>query len=69
MTQQDIKPDYLNIARRLQSVARNNTGVAILEVRLVIDEAGKIFWTAPKLTLLEPRGAAEEILRLLTEKS
>lgn len=65
---QDIQPQYLNIARRLQAAARGNGGVAIVSLRYIIDDGGNVVcWPTPKVTLLEPKGNKDEILELLTE--
>jgi len=64
----DIKPAWLNPIRRLQSVAKRNSGMAIISMKFVIDENGDpVQWTDPRVTLLEPKRDRETILRLLTE--
>src|SRR3990167_4613033 len=65
---EDVKPAWLNVFRRLQSIAsKRNGGIAVLTIRVVVDENGTpIFWTEPSCTLLEPKGQSHDILRLLT---
>jgi hypothetical protein len=57
------------VIRRLQSVARrNNQGLAVLDVRVLVDENGTpVIWTEPNVTLLEPKRMSEHVLELLTE--
>lgn len=65
---QDIKSPWLNVIRRLQSIARcDNQGMAIIELKILVDQEGNPrFWTEPEITRIEPKKAAEEILLLLT---
>ncbi len=65
----DIRPQWFNVIRRLQSVARkNNQGLAVLDVRVLVDENGTpVIWTEPNVTLLEPKRMSEHVLELLTE--
>ncbi len=66
----DIKPEWLSVIRRLQSLAtsKNVTGCAIISMNLVIDEkANPLVWTEPKCTLIEPKRSNRELLRLLTD--
>ena len=52
----DIKPDWLNIIRRLQSMSSKNNGTAILTIKVLINENGTpLFWTEPTIDRLEPR--------------
>jgi hypothetical protein len=63
----DIKPEWLNPIRRLQSVARKSNGMAIVSMKFVVDENGlPVQWTDPKITLLEPKSDRNTILELLT---
>jgi len=56
----DIRPDWLNVIRRLQSVACQQRGYAIITMSVVVDAAGRpVFWESPRMTQLEPaEGAA-----------
>jgi hypothetical protein len=65
---QDIRPEWFNVIRRLQSVAHEgNQGLAVLEISVLVDEKGDpIVWTEPKRTKLEPWRLANLVLRLLT---
>jgi hypothetical protein len=65
---QDIRPEWFNVIRRLQSVAHEgNQGLAVLEISVLVDEKGDpIVWTEPKRTKLEPWRLANHVLRLLT---
>ena len=67
----DIRPQWLSVVRRLQSVARrDNHGLAVLTIAILVDADGKpVQWTEPKRTLIEPKASAEQLLALLTERS
>ncbi len=58
-TLEDIKPVWLNVIRRLQSVARTD-GFAVLSIRILVNAAGDpVYWTEPKRTKLEPKKCDE----------
>ncbi len=65
----DIRPQWFNVIRRLQSVAReDNQGLAILAIRVMVDQDGTpVIWTEPERILLEPKRLSEHALELLTE--
>lgn len=67
----DIRPQWLSVIRRLQSVARSkNHGLAILEIKVLVDASGvPVQWTEPNVTRLEPKGSKDELLALLTDGS
>ncbi|MFA4974451.1 MAG: hypothetical protein WC683_17735 [bacterium] len=58
---QDIRPDWLNVIRRLQSVACQQRGYAIITMSVVVDSNGcPVFWQSPQMIQLEPaEGAAK----------
>lgn len=69
---EDIKAewkDWLNLARRLQSIACRQEGLAIAKLWVVLRADGTpLLWTAPEVTLLEPkRRVDEEELKLLVD--
>jgi hypothetical protein len=65
---QDIKACWFNPIRRLQSVAQKSTGMAIISMKFVVNEAGEpVQWTDPAITFLEPKRDTKTILDLLTE--
>ena len=61
----DIRPVWFNVIRRLQSASSMNHGMAVINVNIVIKDDIPQFWTSPKLTLIEPKGKQEEVLRFL----
>jgi hypothetical protein len=64
----DVRPQWFNPIRRLQSVASKSKGMAIISMKILIDEDGlPVQWTDPTLTKLEPKRDLETILKLLTE--
>lgn len=62
-----LKP-WLNVMLRA-NLAASAGGPGILTFRVMIDEYGRPCppWTSPKITHLEPRGQAENILAMLNE--
>lgn len=64
----DIKPHWFNLIRRLQSVARQQRGHAVITVSVIVDANGKpIVWTEPRMVKIEPVAATpswlEDFLR------
>jgi len=54
----DIKPQWLNVIRRIQSVARKNDGVGIINIKVMVNQDGlPLFWIEPEMVLLEPKTA------------
>jgi hypothetical protein len=59
----DIKPCWLNPIRRLQSMAGQQKGYAILEIKIVVDEHGNpVFWTEPTMTKIEPQSSGARLM-------
>jgi hypothetical protein len=60
----DLHPSFINLARRLQQVAKlAGRGISVVSVTVFVDCDEAIQWTRPsveKLTLLEPRGGNDE---------
>lgn len=67
---EDIRPEWLNVARRLQAaVARShNQGLAVVRVVILVNAEGKpINWCEPEMKLLEPKSQQQAILDLLSQ--
>ena len=69
---QDIKAkwkNWLNLARRLQAEGAKQQGLAIAKFYVVLNSNGEpVFWTEPKVTLLEPKRQVDQIhLQTLVE--
>jgi hypothetical protein len=63
----DIKPQWLNVIRRLQSACYGNQGLAVLSIRVLVGVDGEpICWTEPIRVKLEPKSAGLETLLDLT---
>ncbi len=63
----DIKLPWLNVARRMQSVARTG-GFALVTITVLVDQDGcPRFWLEPACRKIEPKKATEEILQLLSQ--
>jgi hypothetical protein len=66
MTMTDIKPKWLNLIRRLQSMARNQSGVACISLTVLVDADGNpLIWETPDITTFEPKIEAERVLATL----
>lgn len=67
----DIKHyDWINLVRKLQSIAAQNNGLAIIRVTVLVDGNGKpIQWVEPEITKVEPWRRAVEFLDLLTRQA
>ena len=65
---EDIRPEWLNIARRLQSKARGGQpGILLLKIDILVDMDGSpIIWSKPECTLMEPTRMGEELRSLRT---
>jgi hypothetical protein len=67
---QDIRPGWLNFARRLQSVARRGHHYGIISVKVLVDRSGNpVQWTEPQRTGIEPErsGWLDKLLEDLTK--
>jgi hypothetical protein len=55
--QRDIKRGWLNVARRLQSVAcTENRGCAFMRIDVLVQGDEPVFWFPPTIKKFEPRG-------------
>jgi len=60
----DLLP-WLNVVRRLRSVSITS-GYAVLGIRVIVDDHGQpVQWTAPTVTLLEPKHDGHAVDMLL----
>jgi len=64
---EDVKPQWLNVVRRLQSACHGNQGYAVLSIQVLVNGTGDpVCWTEPKRVKLEPRSSNFETLLDLT---
>lgn len=66
---EDIRPEWLNVVRRFQSVARTQ-GCAIITLRVAVTAEGTpVCWAEPVVTKLEPKATCrvDELLAALTD--
>lgn len=64
----DIHPQWLNIIRRLQQMARTQQGIAFLSVSVLVDmERGLFQWTTPTLRCFEPKASCDQLLQFFGE--
>ena len=62
----DLKPPWLNVARRMQSVSKTG-GLALVSITVLVDLEGvPRLWMEPTCKKIEPRKASQDILELLT---
>ncbi len=65
----DISKAWFSVIRRLKSLGRQQKGLALIKVIILLDESGEPqLWTAPTLTLLEPMSRVEDLLKKLPEE-
>ena len=61
---EDIKPEWLSVVRRMQSVSKSS-GLSVVSIAILVDADGKpISWTAPEKILLEPKSISGALLAL-----
>lgn len=64
----DVKPEWLNVVRRLQSACHGNQGYAVLSLRVLVNGDGApVCWTEPDRVKVEPRSLAFDALLKLCE--
>lgn len=66
----DIRPMWKNVIRRVQSVARQHEGLALVNIIAIVNTNGDpIFYTEPKMVKIEPkkRVTLEGLMEDLTE--
>lgn len=64
----DIQPQWLNVVRRLQQMARTQQGIALLRVSVLVDiERGMFQWTSPQLVCFEPKAACGQLIEFLSD--
>lgn len=65
---QDLKKNWLNVARRMQSVAKSE-GLQLITITVLADKNGEPrFWTEPSTKKIEPRSNWRDILELLSQE-
>jgi hypothetical protein len=65
----DIKPQWLNVARRMQQAAAvsNNLGVAIMTLHVIFDCDGlPVGYIEPRCVKIDPKRNADMLLKILT---
>lgn len=65
----DLKPQWLNVARRLQQCAAccGNSGVAIMSLNIIINPDGlPEGFSEPKIVKLDPKRNKDVLISLLT---
>ncbi len=62
---QDLKPPWLNVARRMQSVSKTG-GLALVSITVLVDQDGvPRAWLEPNCRKVEPRKSAAVLLKML----
>lgn len=66
---QDLRKQWLNVARRLQSAASHNRGAAVLHTRIIVDESSNpIGWNEPEVLRIEPVSHAANLLNMIAPR-
>jgi len=55
MSKTPLKPLWRNFVLRAQSSAREHTGIAFVQLLVVVQDGNPLFWPPPKVIPLEPR--------------
>lgn len=65
---QSIKnPKWLSLVRRLQQMACTQQGLAAITVTVFVDaDSNPLVWTTPRMTCIEPKDSAGELLDVLS---
>ena len=64
----DVKPQWLNVIRRLQSACHGNQGYAVLSISILINSNGEpVSYLEPLLRKIEPKSLTSEALLALTD--
>lgn len=59
----DVKPQWLNVIRRLQSACHGNQGYAVLSIRILVNGTGEpVCWTEPGRVKVEPKSLTSGVL-------
>lgn len=65
----DLKPNWLNVARKCQYVCSQQTGFAVVHMKILVGPGGEpVFWTNPEMTNLEPKQGASVFLHQVLER-
>lgn len=59
----DVQPQWLNVVRRLQGLARTQQGIALITVTVLVDTESNLYqWTTPEIRCFEPKAYADQLL-------
>lgn len=61
-----LREGFQKVALRLQSIARMHEGVGIVTISVIIKDGTAMFWSNPKITMMEPKTAQEDLIRILS---
>lgn len=69
MAAEDIKPNWLNVARKWQSVCCQQNGFAVVTMRVLIGPGGEpVMWFEPTMQHIEPMRGASIFLHQVLER-
>lgn len=64
----DIKPKWLNVVRRMQSVVCEQRGYAVVTMKILVGPTGEpVIWLNPELQTIEPLRGSSEFLESLMD--
>lgn len=62
----DIKPRFLNAARRLQAAAsKHHTGITLMTMHIVLIDGEPVVYTEPKTLIFEPKSQSHAVREFL----
>lgn len=68
-TPHDIKPNWLNIARKCQMTFHAEQGFSVVQVKILVGPGGEpVFWFEPEVNKIEPLRGASVFLHTVLER-
>lgn len=66
---EDLQPNWMNIARRCQSIVCQEQGFAVVTIRVLVGPSGDpVLWMQPKIEKIEPLRGATVFLHTVLER-
>lgn len=66
---EDIKPNWLKLARKAQSVCGQQKGFAVVSMKVLVGPGGEpVFWFEPEMRKIEPLQGASVFLHQVIDR-
>lgn len=66
---EDVKKNWLNVARKCQSVCGQERGFSVVQIVILVGPGGEpVFWLQPEMSKIEPLNGASGFLTQVMEK-